>query len=152
MTSILKDDYPPEVSGKIALILRGTCAFGIKTALAGAAGAAGAIIYNNAEGSIGGGTLGEVSRPEVGLYVPVGSVSGTDGASLAAALASGVQIIGKLHVNAVTETRYSSNVIATTKAGDKANLVVAGGHTDSVAAGPVSHVSKIVYTDSYECV
>ncbi len=90
-----------------------------------------------------------MSRPEVGPYVPVGSVSGTDGVSLAVALTSGVKIIGKLHVNAITETRYTSNVIATTKAGDKANLIVAGGHTDSVAAGPVSHVSPTgVYIDS----
>lgn len=43
-------DYPPEVDGSIALISRGTCEFGLKSALAGAAGAAAAVIYNNAPG------------------------------------------------------------------------------------------------------
>ena len=39
-------DYPDAVADQIALISRGECEFGLKAALAGAAGAAGAIIYN----------------------------------------------------------------------------------------------------------
>jgi len=39
-------DYPSTVTGNVALISRGTCPFGNKVALAGAAGAAGAIIYS----------------------------------------------------------------------------------------------------------
>ncbi|TFK19469.1 Zn-dependent exopeptidase [Coprinopsis marcescibilis] len=128
------EDFPPEVAGNIALISRGTCEFGLKTALAGAAGAAGAIIYNNAPGAVGGGTLGAVSRPD-GPYVPVSSVTGEEGATLRAAVAAG-EVIGKLHVDAVTEDRYSSNLFATTKHGDKDNIIFAGGHSDSVPAGP----------------
>lgn len=106
--------------------------------MAGAAGAAGAIIYNNADGAIGGGTLAEVSRPEVGPYVPVGSLSGIDGSALVATISAGSQVVGTLHVDALTETRWSSNVLATTKIGNKENVIMAGGHTDSVAAGAVS--------------
>jgi subtilisin family serine protease len=40
-------DFPPEVSGNIALIQRGTNTFADKTTRAKAAGAVGAIIYNN---------------------------------------------------------------------------------------------------------
>ncbi|KAJ2920654.1 hypothetical protein H1R20_g16439, partial [Candolleomyces eurysporus] len=128
-------DYPAAVEGQIALIKRGSCEFGLKTALAGNAKAAGAIIYNNAPESIAGGTLGSPSR-EAGPYVPVGSISGADGDRLVADIAAGNTIAGTLKVNAVTEDRYTSNVIATTKIGDKNNIVFAGGHTDSVPEGP----------------
>lgn len=67
-------NYPAEVEGKIALIKRGTCPFGQKSALAGAAGAAGAIIYNNAPEPLGSGTLGPPPRPE-GDYVPTAGVA-----------------------------------------------------------------------------
>ncbi|KAK3671039.1 hypothetical protein LTR78_009000 [Recurvomyces mirabilis] len=54
-------DYPAEVAGNIALIPRGTCPFGLKSSLAGAAGAEAAVIYNNAPGPTGGGTLDVVA-------------------------------------------------------------------------------------------
>ncbi|KAJ3516098.1 hypothetical protein NMY22_g14289 [Coprinellus aureogranulatus] len=129
-------DYPPEVEGKIAFISRGSCEFGLKVALAGAAKAAGAIIYNNAPEGVNGGTLGAPERPDVGPYVPVASISGDSAQDLLSRIASGTTLTGTLHVDATTETRYTSNVIATTKGGDKNNIVFAGGHTDSVPAGP----------------
>lgn len=135
--NVVQANFPAEVKGNIALIKRGSCEFGLKIALAGAAGAAGAIIYNNADGPVGGGTLGQPSRPEIGPYVPAGSISGVDGNALLAQMASGT-VTGSIVVNAVNEDRYTSNVLATTKSGDKKNVVMAGGHTDSVPAGPVS--------------
>ncbi|PPR01460.1 hypothetical protein CVT24_001864 [Panaeolus cyanescens] len=128
-------DYPAAVAGKIALIKRGTCEFGLKIALAGSAGAAGALLYNNAPGSIGGGTLGAPSRPE-GPYVAAGSLTGADGEALRATILAGSEVIGTLKVDAVNEDRTTSNVIATTKRGNKDSIVVVGGHTDSVVAGP----------------
>lgn len=71
-------DYSDAVSGAIALISRGECEFGLKAALAGAAGAVAAIIYNNEEGLIGGGTLGEPPRPE-GDYPPTLGISQESG-------------------------------------------------------------------------
>lgn len=70
----------------------------------------------------------------------MGGLSGTDGTALVAALSTGVEIIGKLHVEATTENRWTSNVLATSKFGNKTNVIMAGGHTDSVPAGPVSTV------------
>lgn len=116
------------------MIKRGTCEFGLKVSLAGAAGAAGAIIYNNADGAVGGGTLGSPSR-DTGPYIPSGSITGLDGTKILAALATG-DVIGNVYVKAINEIRYTSNVIATTKGGDKKNIISAGGHTDSVPAGP----------------
>ncbi|KAA8911641.1 hypothetical protein FN846DRAFT_773832 [Sphaerosporella brunnea] len=130
-----KANFLATVEGNIALIKRGSCEFGLKIALAGAAGASGAIIYNNADGPIGGGTLIKPSRPDVGPYVPAGSISGVDGVALIASIASG-EVVGNIYVDATNEDRYTSNVLATTKLGDKKNVIMAGGHTDSVPAGP----------------
>ncbi|PPQ85298.1 hypothetical protein CVT25_010071 [Psilocybe cyanescens] len=128
-------DFPASVVGKIALVKRGECTFGLKTALSGASGAAGVIIYNNADGAVGAGTLGDIVNP-AGPYVPGASVNGIDGNKLVATINAGSEVVGTIHVDAVTEERYSSNVIATTKIGDRNNIVVAGGHSDSVVAGP----------------
>lgn len=59
-------DFPPEVEGAIALISRGDCTFGVKSANAFTAGAAGTVIYNSEPGFLSG-TLG---GPGVGLLVP----------------------------------------------------------------------------------
>jgi carboxypeptidase Q len=71
-------DFPSEVSGQIALVDRGTCEFGLKVALAGAAGATGIIIANNEEANPddppSAVTLGEPNRPE-GAFVPAVSVA-----------------------------------------------------------------------------
>lgn len=91
-------DYPDAVDGAIALISRGECEFGLKSALAGAAGAVAAIIYNNVEGLIGGGTLGAPPREE-GPYVPTLGVSDTEGAAILDLLDAGA-VTGTADVNA----------------------------------------------------
>ncbi|KAF2837330.1 aminopeptidase Y [Patellaria atrata CBS 101060] len=127
-------DYPAEVEGAIALISRGTCEFGLKTALAGSAGAVGAIIYNNVEGPIAGGTLATPTRPE-GPYPPVAGISGTEGAAIIEQLAAG-PVSAILDVEALSENRTTMNVIAQTKGGDQNNVIMVGAHADSVNAGP----------------
>ncbi|KAF2155446.1 Zn-dependent exopeptidase [Myriangium duriaei CBS 260.36] len=126
-------DFPTNVAGSVALISRGSCEFGLKAALAGAAGASGALIYNNVNGSLAG-TLGSVSRPE-GKYPPVAGLSLEDGQHLVALAAAGSVKID-LHVNSIQENRTTQNVIAQTKCGDQNNVVTLGGHSDSVEAGP----------------
>ncbi|EEQ88518.1 aminopeptidase [Blastomyces dermatitidis ER-3] len=126
-------DFPPEVNGKIALILRGECPFGLKSALAGSAKAVGALIYNNIPGSLSG-TLGAPSNP-AGPYPPTVGVSKEIGDDLAARLGSGT-LMGELFANSQFENRTTYNVIATSKGGDKNNIIAIGGHSDSVEAGP----------------
>lgn len=106
----------------------------MKVSRAGAAGAVGAIIYNNLPDLIGGPTLSNLTRPE-GPYVPAAAISGTNGTALLAAIKAG-PVQGSLLVNSTTEIRYTNNVLATTKGGDQNNIVMSGGHTDSVLAGP----------------
>jgi Zn-dependent M28 family amino/carboxypeptidase len=123
-------DYPAEVKGNIALISRGTCSFGEKALKAKAAGAAGAIIHNNEPGEISG-TLGTPMLD----YAPVVSISQEDGQKLRTEIAAG-EVIGDLKINAISENRVNFNVIAETKGGDHDNVLLLGGHSDSVYAGP----------------
>ncbi|KAG5288628.1 aminopeptidase [Histoplasma capsulatum G186AR] len=127
------EDFPPEVNGKIALILRGDCTFGLKSALAGSAKAVGALIYNNIPGPLSG-TLGSPSDPN-GPYPPTVGVSKEIGDGLAARAGSET-LTGELLAHSEFQNRTTFNVIATSKDGDKNNIIAIGGHTDSVEAGP----------------
>ncbi|KAI9849170.1 MAG: Leucyl aminopeptidase yscIV [Sclerophora amabilis] len=127
-------DYPEAVEGNIAFISRGTCEFGLKSALAGAAGAAAAVIYNNAPGALAG-TLGVPPRPE-GPYVPTVGISQENATTLLATINSGTTVTGVVSVDAVTENRTTYNVVAQTTGGDQDNVIMVGAHTDSVAEGP----------------
>ena len=123
-------DYPAEVKGKIALISRGTCSFGQKSLNAKTAGAAAAIIYNNEAGVISG-TLGTPLLD----YAPAVSISQEDGQKILAQLKTGT-VTGDLKIDAISEYRVNYNVIAETKGGDHDNVLLLGGHSDSVYAGP----------------
>ena len=124
-------DYPAEVAGNVALISRGTCTFAEKSTAAKAAGAGAAVIYNNAEGTVSG-TLGE----PFGAYAPVVGITQADGQAILAAIEANGAVQARLAVDAVTEERVTFNVIAETKTGDHDNVLVLGGHTDSVSDGP----------------
>lgn len=126
-------DYPGDLTGKIALIKRGECAFSEKSVLAAAANAAAALVYNNVPGSLSG-TLGGVT-PDHGSYVAIGGISDSDGQTLLSAATKGAVTLS-LKIDSQIENRTTFNVIAETKGGDHNNVVALGGHTDSVEAGP----------------
>ncbi|KAJ8073769.1 hypothetical protein PM082_012047 [Marasmius tenuissimus] len=129
------EDYPAELSGKIGLISRGNCDFGLKSALAGAAGAIGAVVHNNVEGDIQG-TLGPPPRPE-GDYVPTLSVSRDTGLEWRSAIEGGAKITANIVVDgSVTQLVSTNNVIAQTKGGNQDDVLFLGAHSDSVPAGP----------------
>ncbi|MEU0537598.1 M28 family metallopeptidase [Amycolatopsis tolypomycina] len=120
-------DYTADVAGKIALIKRGGCSFAQKQQTAAAAGAVGAVIYNNTDGPVNG-TLG---GPE-NARIPTGGVTAAAGAQLAALGGQNVT----LELRTIQEARTSYNVIAETKTGRKDNVVMLGSHLDSVTDGP----------------
>ncbi|KAM0332402.1 hypothetical protein ACHAQA_002682 [Verticillium albo-atrum] len=123
-------DFPAETKGRIVLLSRGECAFGLKSQNAKSAGAVGLIVHNNIAGSISA-TLG---APFL-AYAPTVGISLEDGQALIAKLAAG-EVEVDLNVDAVVESRVNYNVIAETKGGDHDNVLVLGGHSDSVVAGP----------------
>lgn len=124
------EDYPIETEGNIAFVSRGTCPFSDKSVAARAAGAIGVIIFNNVPGSISG-TLGTPFLD----YAPTVSISQEDSVPILAALEAG-DVAVDFEVDAVVEERVNFNVIAETKGGDHDNVLILGGHTDSVSDGP----------------
>ncbi|MBQ0934562.1 S8 family serine peptidase [Ideonella paludis] len=79
---------PGSLTGKVALIRRGTCAFYTKAANAQAAGAVGVILYNNAPGFVGASVVGTPA-----LTIPVVGTSDQFGAELDARIAAGSETI-----------------------------------------------------------
>ncbi|KIW68735.1 hypothetical protein PV04_04659 [Phialophora macrospora] len=124
-------DYPPEAANAVVLVSRGECTFAQKALNAAAAGALGAVIYNNVPGAISGGTLSEPDD-----YAPAVSISQEAGLELLAQVEAGTPVTVELEVNAVLENRTTYNVIAETKGGDHDNVIALGAHTDSVEKGP----------------
>jgi Zn-dependent M28 family amino/carboxypeptidase len=123
-------DFPSTVAGQIAFISRGECTFAIKAANAKIAGAAGAAIYNNVALTPLSGTLGGE-----GDYAPVVGMTQEAANVLLAQIGNGT-VQSSLFVEAIRENRTNYNVIAETKEGDHHNVLMIGGHTDSVFAGP----------------
>ncbi|OYN97419.1 M20/M25/M40 family metallo-hydrolase [Enemella evansiae] len=119
-----------DATGKIALISRGTCSFGQKSAAAKAAGASAAIIYNNTDGALNG-TLGAPGDN----YVPTTGVTQAEGQTLVAKMASG-PVVMKFVLDKVVEERQTFNIFAETKTGRTDNVVVLGAHLDGAYEGP----------------
>ncbi|KAH8668465.1 peptidase M28 [Xylariales sp. PMI_506] len=124
-------DYPAEVEGNIAFILRGTCPFGVKSDLAGKAGAVAAVVYNSESGPLSG-TLGTPTPHHVATF----GISGADAAPFLKKLQSGKKVDGIAYIDAEVKTTVTDNIVAQTVGGDPENCVMLGGHSDSVTAGP----------------
>jgi Zn-dependent M28 family amino/carboxypeptidase len=124
------EDFPADVKGKVALISRGECAFGVKATNAKTSGAVAAIIYNNVDGVLSG-TLGEASDG----YAPVVGINLEAGQAILKSLEAG-EVTAKFNVETIQEDKVTHNVIATSRLGDQDNVLVVGGHSDSVYEGP----------------
>ncbi|ODV61700.1 aminopeptidase Y [Ascoidea rubescens DSM 1968] len=119
------------IKDSIVLIKRGTCPFGLKSQLAGQFGALAAVIYNNEPGLFQG-TLGEPLDDQVaslGISSEVASIYIDE-------LKNGATLNTTVVVDSYIQKIKTTNVIATSKSGDQDNVVMLGGHTDSVEAGP----------------
>jgi Zn-dependent M28 family amino/carboxypeptidase len=121
-------DFAGFVTGNIALIQRGTCAFTDKVANAEAAGASAVIIFNE-------GQPGRTARPPMNLGGP-GTTVPVMGASYDVGVALSQGAVAHVSVTADSEVRTTYNLIAQTNSGRTDNVVVAGAHLDALP--PVS--------------
>ncbi len=132
------DFDPVATAGKIVLLQRGTCDFGLKVENAQAAGAVGAVIFN--EGTIGAADRNNVVIPTLAGYQITIPVVGTDyatGRALVDAVNGGTPVTLALTVNGVSLPGQDTvNVIADSPGGHTDRTVVVGGHLDSVFEGP----------------
>lgn len=115
------------VQGAVVLVDRGSCPFSEKQAIVAKLGAAALVVANTDDEVNIGGTLGENADAKI----PVLSVSKTDGATLRAAPGPTT-----ITLDATTTVLSARNVIAQTKTGSPQNVVMVGGHLDSVPEGP----------------
>ncbi len=129
-------DFPAgatSLAGKIAVIQRGTCDFGLKALNAELHGAAGALIFNE-------GTLGDPDRNG-----PIGGTIGGYGVTIP--VIESTYAVGRYLVDhptatvdfaasGQTDTLETRNVIAESKSGRSDRVVISGAHLDSVPEGP----------------
>jgi Zn-dependent M28 family amino/carboxypeptidase len=126
-----------DVDGKIVLLQRGTCDFGLKAEIAAAEGAAAAVIFN--EGTIGAPDRNDVLIPTLAGYNVTIPVVGTDYATGRSLVDLANEGTVTLHVKVdgfIREDVQTRNVIAETPGGRSDRTVVVGGHLDSVYEGP----------------
>ena len=123
-------DFAGFPRGSIALVQRGTCAFGVKAGNAVAAGASAVIVLNQGDDpsrrGLFAGTLGrQAAVPVLATSYERGAEwAGNPGTTLALSVAA-------------TTTRVSTeNLIADTATGSPERTIVVGAHLDGVEAGP----------------
>jgi Iap family predicted aminopeptidase len=109
--------------GDIAVAARGECFFRVKAQNAESGGAAALLVVDGESDEPPSATLGAP-----GIGIPVLSVGAAAGRSLGDRVA--------VEVDAVSERRRTTNVIAETAGAPRGPVVMAGGHLDSVPAGP----------------
>ena len=125
-------DFAGFTPGNIALMQRGTCTFGIKVANAIAAGASAAIVFNEGQPGRTDAFIGDIGTP---VDIPVVGISFADGADFVRLDRAG-SVTARVVTDTLSETRTTRNVIAETPGGNASNVVMAGGHLDSVPEGP----------------
>jgi Zn-dependent M28 family amino/carboxypeptidase len=131
----IEDFTGVDLTGKIAVIQRGSCIHQEKAENAANSGASAVIIYN--EGTEGRTDVysTRLARME-DVSIPVLVVSHEIGAELYNLVNSGQSVTVHVNVNARDEWTPIANVIAETPAGRSDQVIVVGAHLDSVREGP----------------
>ena len=144
-------DFTGFVAGRIALIQRGGCNFGVKALNAQAAGASGVIIFN--EGNPGrtsvlSGSLIDAAGNQIVPTIPVAFTSFAIGNNLLTeyqqAIAAGtpLPVMNLTFKGVVDPNRDDYNVIAESKGGDKNHVLVVDAHLDAIfGAGMLDNAS-----------
>ena len=126
-------DFASFPAGHIALLQRGTCTFREKVDNAAAAGAIGAIIFNEGQDGRTETLLGTLSPPQAAI--PAVGTSFAVGEEIYALTQAGA-VTARLAVFAEVREATTENVLAETTTGRTDRTVMVGGHLDSVLEGP----------------
>jgi hypothetical protein len=134
------------VAGKIALIQRGTCNFGVKVLNAQAAHAAGVIIFNEGNPgrtSVFSGSMVDANGNPFVASIPVAFTSFDIGQSLYNEYTAGKPPVMTLSIHQIVDpNRTDWNVIAESKGGDPNHVVVVDAHLDAIyGAGMLDNAS-----------
>ena len=144
-------DFTGFVPGRVALIQRGSCNFGVKVLNAKAAGASGVIIFNEGNPGRTGLLIGSLLDAAGNPFIPTIPVAFTTfdvGQSLYNQYQQAVQLgtplpTVNLNIDAILDpNRTDWNVIAESKGGDKNHVVVVDAHLDAIyGAGMLDNAS-----------
>ena len=144
-------DFSGFVPGRIALIQRGTCNFGVKVQNAQAAGASGVVIFNEGNPgrtSVFTGSLSDAAGNRIVPTIPVAFTSFDIGNNLLGQYQQAVQAgtalpVMNLGIQAVVNPNADDyNVIADSKGGDPNHVVVVDAHLDAIyGAGMLDNAS-----------
>jgi Zn-dependent M28 family amino/carboxypeptidase len=126
------DDFIGFPAGDIALIQRGTCTFQIKAENAAAAGAVGAIIFNQGNTPAREGLINGTLSSDYAGGIPVFEATFPLGEEWANTAGLEMHMIADVFRGTVT----TFNVLAETEGGRDDRVVVVGAHLDSVPQGP----------------
>ena len=140
-------DFSGFVAGRIALVQRGSCNFGVKVLNAQAAGAAGVVIFNEGNtdpdrtGLLIGSLLDAADNPFIPT-IPVAFTTFAVGQSLYTQAQQSPPVLS-LSIPAVVKPNTPDyNVIAESKGGDKNHVVVVDAHLDAIyGAGMLDNAS-----------
>jgi Zn-dependent M28 family amino/carboxypeptidase len=125
-------DFAGFIPGDIALIQRGACSFQLKAENAAAAGAVGALIFNQGNTPDRQGLINGTLGSGYSGGIPVQFVTFPLGETMAAT--AGLELHMIVDVLRGETTTY--NVLAESTSGNPDNVVMVGAHLDSVNAGP----------------
>jgi len=144
-------DFSGFTAGRIALIQRGTCNFGVKVQNAQAAGASGVIIFNEGNPdrtALFSGSLVDAAGNPIIPTIPVAFTSFDIGQDLynqyQQAVKAGTALpVMNIAIQAIVkENADDYNVIAESKGGDKNHVVVVDAHLDAIyGAGMLDNAS-----------
>jgi hypothetical protein len=139
-------DFTGFVAGRIALIQRGGCNFGVKVLNAQAAGASGVIIFNEGNPGRTGlqiGSLVDAAGNRIVPTIPVAFTTFDIGNNLLTQYQQGPAPVMNLDIQGVVDpNRDDYNVIAESKGGDKNHVLVVDAHLDAIfGAGMLDNAS-----------
>ena len=128
-------DFASFPRGAVALLQRGGCFFREKVENAAAAGAAAVVVMN--EGNPGRRALYQATLGSPQAPIPALAASVEVGDALRNGRSAGpTGVTATVRADVIAETRRTRNVIAESRTGNSANLLVSGAHLDSVDRGP----------------
>jgi hypothetical protein len=139
-------DFTGFVAGRIALIQRGGCNFGVKVLNAQAAGATGVIIFNEGNPGRTGlqiGSLVDAAGNRIVPTIPVAFTTFDIGNNLRTQYQQGPAPVMNINIQGVVDpNRDDYNVIAESKGGDKNHVLVVDAHLDAIfGAGMLDNAS-----------
>src|SRR4051812_8074793 len=142
-------DFSGFVSGRIALIQRGSCNFGVKVQNAQAAGASGVIVFNEGNPDRTGvfsGSLQDANDQPIIPTIPVAFTSYETGKHFYDAYQTGTPAVASQTIQALVNPDADDwNVIAESKGGNASNVLVVDAHLDAIyGAGMLDNASGSV--------